>query len=173
AGECGGWRGGEGQGGGGGGDCDAERAGLGPSERDERWEILRRQLGMADQQARHGRNHSDRCEVGDRIVRQLGIKRGVDGVANKSDKKGRTVGMRFCDYGGGEVAAGPGITDYRPHPLLRVRRYRPCRRGTNERDELATPHVPLRSKVAAYHVLDMSRDMRIAEKQAARLPLWV
>jgi hypothetical protein len=54
-----------------------------------------------------------------------------------------------------------------------VRRYRPCRRATNERDELATPHVPLRSKVAAYHVLDMSRDMCIAEKQAARLPLWV
>src|SRR5262249_12200425 len=79
------------------------QAKLGLGERDQRCEVARRQFRMAHQQARHGRDHADRREVGDRIVGQLGIKRGVDGVAGEGDQERRSVGWRFCDRIGGEV----------------------------------------------------------------------
>src|SRR5262249_23461597 len=63
----------------------------------------------------------------------------------------------------------------RPRRLLRLSRERQSRgRTAEQRYELATPHVPLRLIVRTPpYLLDVSRDMCIAEKWAARLPVRV
>ena len=58
---------------------------LGPSERDQLTEIPGGNLRMADQQARHLRDHADRGEVGDGVERQLGIERRVDSVTGEAN----------------------------------------------------------------------------------------
>ena len=70
--------------------------------------VLRGKVGIADQQARHGRDHADRREVSHRIERQLGIERRVDRVAGEADQQRVAVRCRLGDSVGGEIATGAG-----------------------------------------------------------------
>ena len=77
-------------------------------QRDQFLEVLGRQISAPDQQARHPRDHGDRRKIGNRIVRQRRIKRGVDGVAAEAHQQRIAVGRRFRDRSRGQIAARTG-----------------------------------------------------------------
>ena len=89
-------------------DPDRQFVRLRVRQRDQLLEILCRQIGAPDQQARHPRDHGDRREIGDRIVRQRRIKRGVDRVAAEAHQQRVAIRRRFRDRRRGQVAAGAG-----------------------------------------------------------------
>ena len=104
---------------------DRQLAGLGFGEFKQGLEIVRGQSWIANQQAWHRCDHRDRREVGHRIEWQLGVQRGIDGVAGEAHQQRVAVGSGLRDCIGSQIAAGAGAV-FHQHRLLERRGQQFC-----------------------------------------------